>query len=344
MINKELKIGIVEPGIRHASANEPATLDQKFALAKQAEVFDYIDMTPLADQVNEVEACANRHDIPVLAGSCNYILGLEEEKLERNLKIGAALGSIRHNTQVFMDHADGHLISNDEVMAFYLEAHELGEKLGCIPTFETHVNMWSECFTRVNEVADMVRARGVPFRITLDHSHLIFKIDNPNELAVFGVDKLLEQGQLILEPERDGNVFDSWIDQGLVAHAHARATVPNNPKNRWAAHPDINNLRSSLHPKDVIGRGIQYPFFEPAEGEWHSPWHAESLAPWKAVMKKLLRHHWRTPDSELKTISTEFIPFTDYGEGSSYSLLEHNAACARWLKETWANIQAVSVC
>lgn len=35
-----------------------------------------------------------------------------------------------------------------------------------------------------------------------------------------------------------------------------------------------------------------------------------------------------TPASELQTISTEYIPFTDYGEGTHYSLIDNNAACA----------------
>jgi hypothetical protein len=41
--------------------------------------------------------------------------------------------------------------------------------------------MWSEEFGRVNLVADLVEQRGVPFRMTLDHSHFIYKIDDPYE-------------------------------------------------------------------------------------------------------------------------------------------------------------------
>lgn len=339
MFGQKLNIGIVEPGIRHASAEEPPTLDDKFRMVKEAAVFDYIDMTPLPEQISEIEKCSSKYDLPILAGSCNYTLGRDEDKLAQNLMIGATLGSLVHNTQVFMDHADGYLISNDDVMRCYLDAHELGEKLGCRPTFEVHVNMWSERFTRVLEVAEMVQQRGVQFRITLDHSHVIFKGgDNHVEQAVFGVDKLIEDGCLVIDPSLDGNIFDLWINRGLVAHAHARSTVPNNPKNHWAKHPDINNLRSSLHPKSLVGRGIQYPFIEPEMGEWHSSWNASELEPWKQVVRQLLRHHATSQCSELQTISTEFIPFTDYGEGSEYSLLANNAACAQWIRETWNQI------
>ncbi len=339
MKDKEIKIGIVEPGIRHASADEPKSIEEKFCMVQERGAFDYIDVTPLPEHVAEFARCSAKYNLPILAGSCNYILGLEEQKLEQNLRIGAELGSIRHNTQVFMDHAQGHLISNDEVMSIYLSAYELGEQLGCLPTFEVHVNMWSEKFMRVMEVANMVRERGAPFRITLDHSHVIFKgKENQVEQAVFGVDKLIESGELIIDPFDAGNVFDLWLDQGLVAHAHARSVSPNNPKNVWAAHPDITNLRSSLHPQNVVGRGIQYPFIQPGEGQWHSVWQESDLQAWKEVVIKLLTHHHRSPNSELQTISTEFIPFTDYGEGSTYSLLENNAACAVWIKELWKQI------
>src|SRR3546814_8224393 len=80
-----------------------------------------------------------------------------------------------------MRHADGHLVTDEEIADIYLRAYEVGEKAGRLPTFEVHVNMWSEHFGRVAKVAEKVETRGVPFRMTLDHSHVIFKIDNPEE-------------------------------------------------------------------------------------------------------------------------------------------------------------------
>jgi hypothetical protein len=34
----------------------------------------------------------------------------------------------------------------------------------------------------------------------------------------------------------------------------------------------------------------------------------------------------------LECITTEFIPATDYGEGSTYSLLDNAIACAEWIR------------
>ena len=80
----------------------------------------------------------------------------------------------------------------------------------------------------------------------------------------------------------------------------------------------------------------QYPFIRPTPGEWHSDWDETRLEPWKEVVRQLMRHHRDDPASQLATISTEFIPFPDYGGNAKYSIFEHSVACAAWLRETWA--------
>lgn len=332
-----LLFGIADAGIQHASHSPIIQIEEKFSLVKSAGVFDYIEATPIMSDVAEYERCSQVYDLPILAGSRNYILGLQEHELAENLRIGASLGSKVHNTQVFMDHANGHLVSNDEVMRCYLDAYELGINLGCMPVFETHVNMWSEKFSRVLEVAKLVEDRGVPFAINLDHSHVIFKLNNPVELAVFGVDELINKQELVLNPFDPDNEIAKWINSGLVAHAHARGVAMNNPKNIAAQHPDIHNLRSSLHPKNTVGRGIQYPFTKPNQGEWHGNWQESDLDTWKTVVKDLMTFHATNKSSPLQMITAEYIPFTDYGEGSTYSLLEHNTACVTWLRQQWQN-------
>ena len=135
----------------------------------------------------------------------------------------------------------------------------------------------------------------------------------------------VESGALVLDPFKPGNVCQRWIDAGYVGHAHARAAVPNGPVNVW-----------SLLPNGKPGRGIQYPFIRPGPGEWHSDWDEAKLEPWKEVVRRLLRHHAESKDSGPATISTEFIPYPDYGGGAKYSLFEHSVACAQWIREEWA--------
>jgi hypothetical protein len=160
--------------------------------------------------------------------------------------------------------------------------------------------------------------------MTLDHSHVIFKIDNPKEQEIQGMRADVEAGRVVLDPFKPGAVTTQWIDANWVRLAHARAAVPNGPINVWAKHPDGS-----------YGRGIQYPFVEPKPGEWHSAWDQARLEPWKEVVRHLFRHHARDPNSPLSHVSCEFIPPPDYGGGAKYSIFEQNVACARWLRETW---------
>ncbi len=324
---KELKIGITASGVRHAATAPDPDLDTKFRMVKESGVYDYIDKTPPADEVDDYLRCRDKYGLPIRAGGWFYTLGRDEQLLADNLKIGATLGSLAHNTQIGTYHADGHAITNEEMADAYMRAYEVGEECGCYSTFEIHVNMWSEGFGRVSEVADMVKARGVPFRITLDHSHVIFKIDNPEEQDIQNIRPDVESGKLILDPFTKGNVCDDWINRGLVWHAHARAAAPGGPKNVWATHPD-----------GKIGRGIQYPFIQPKEGEWHSEWDESKLEPWKEVIRHLLQYHAQNDDSPLLQLSTEFIPNTDYGEGSHYSIFDNSVACAQWIRDEWAKL------
>lgn len=331
-MTKEMLIGITEKGVCHTRGENEFDIDTRFRMVKEAGVYDYMDKTPASDDlVDDYLRCSETYNLPVRAGGWFYVLGRDEALLEKNLKIGARLGSRVHNTQVMMHHADGHLISNQEVADFYMQASEWGEKTGCYPTFEVHVNMWSEHFGRIMEVARLVEGMGGQFRMTLDHSHVIFKIDNPDEQEVLGMRADIESGAVVLEPDQPGNVCSQWIESGYVWHCHARAAVPNNPKNIWGKHEDGS-----------VGRGIQYPFIKPRPGEYHSDWDEAKLEPWKQVMRHLMTYHAAHSDSPLGQISTEFIPAPDYGMGNKYSIFEHSVACAKWIRKTWQETQSVN--
>ncbi len=325
-MTKELLVGITEKGVCHAGGETEFDLETKFRMVRESGVYDYFDKTPETPEVvDEYRRLSEKYELPIRAGGWFYTLGRDEALLEEKIRVSASLGSKVHNTQIMMYHADGHLVSNKEVAECYMRAYEIGEEVDCAPTFEVHVNMWSEHYGRVMEVAQLVEARGVPYRMTLDHSHVIFKIDNPKEQEVLDMRPDVESGKVVLDPYKDGNVCDQWIGQNYVWHCHARAAVPNNPKNIWGQHPDGR-----------VGRGIQYPFIQPAPGEYHSNWDEDKLEPWKEVVRHLLTHHAVQDDCPLGQISTEFIPGPDYGMGNKYSIFEHSVACAKWMKKTWA--------
>ncbi len=324
---KELLIGISGGGVLHTDAQVPDT-DTIFRMVKESGAFDYIERTPPTGQLLDFQRASARHGVKLLSGGFFYTLGRDEPLMEWHLRIGAECGMRLQNTQILIHDATGARVSNERVAETYLWIAELGDKLGITPCFEVHVNMWSERFRRVAEVAEMVEARGVAFNMTLDHSHVIYKIDNPHELDTESLREDLADG-LVLDPARPGNVCDLWIARNWVRHAHARPAIPNNPRNVWARHPDGS-----------LGRGIQVPFLAPAPGEWHSPWDEAALEPWKEVLRRLFRHHAGDPASRLQQVTVEMIPGIDYGAGARYSIFDHSVAVAQWLRSEWRRIAA----
>ena len=323
-----LLFGIQTNGVKHAHDDPMPDIDTRFRMVRDAGVFDYVDKTPAPDEVEAFMQASERYGIPVRAGGWFYDLGEHEELMESNLALARRLGSRVHNVQIRTFAADGSMVTDEQVVDTYLWAYELGQKYGVLPCFEVHVNMWSEDFRRVAAVGEAVEARGVPYCMTLDHSHIIFKMDNPAEQEVQDMRPAVESGEVVLDPFLPGNVIDRWIDAGWVHHCHARSAVPNNPKNITGRHPD-----------GTLGRGIQYPFRQPAPGEYHAEWREEALEPWKEAVRHLLRHHAQDPQGRLGQISTEFIPNPDYGMGCRYSLFEQAIACVEWMRAEWGTIR-----
>ena len=325
----DLHFGIQANGIKHRHADAMPDIDTRFKMVKDAGVFDYVDKTPAPHEVEEFLAARDKYDLPVRAGGWFYTLGRDEPLYEQNLAVARRLGSVVHNTQIMAAHASGRPVTNDEVVDAYLRFYELGNRYGVTPCFEVHVNMWSEDFRRVGRVARAVEAKGLPFNMTLDHSHVIFKIDNPEEQEIGDIRADVEDGRLVLDPYQARNICDEWIDAGWVRHCHARSVIPNNPKN-------IDAQDEAGNP----GRGIQYPFKKPKRGAYHGKWDEASLEPWKEVMRKLMTYHASDPRSPLGQISTEFIPNFDYGEGCKYSLFEQAVECTEWMRATWKSIRS----
>lgn len=324
---KRLPIGITASNVTHTG--EDFDVETRFRMAREAGVFDYIDKTPPPGELEIYQRASEKYQLPVRAGGFYYVLGRDEPLLEWHLRMAGELGSTAQNVQIRTFDASGQPVTDERVAQAFLRAAEIGERFGVQPCLEVHVNMWSEHFGRVAKVGELVERRGAKFNITLDHSHVIFKIDNPREQDVQGMRGDVEAGHVQLDPFMSGDVCSEWIARGWVCHAHARSTVPANPVNVWARHPDGS-----------FGRGIQYPFIEPGPGEWHSEWREERLEPWKEVARRLLGYHAHNPESRLGQISTEFIPFTDYGAGARYSVFHNAVACARWLRETWSAAQS----
>jgi hypothetical protein len=327
----ELLIGCAGNGALHHDGLPMPSVDASFKMVKESGVFDYYDRFPSSGEVESYVTAMARYRLPILAGNCGYTLKGDESKLEDDLAISHRLGLRIHNIILFARNQGGDFVTDFDVADFYLRAWKAAEPLGIEPCFEVHIDTWSEDFRRVASVAKLVEDRGGTFNITLDCSHLLFKIGNRRELEISGIREAVESGQISLDPNVSGNLVDRWLESGYVRHVHARAAAPNGPDNIWYRFPEGSH-----------GRGIQYPFIEPQAGEWHSTWSESKLDLFKTAMLKILRYHATCPKSRIRTISTEFIARPHYGAGARYSMFENNVACARWLRARWAEILAAS--
>ncbi|RQR50261.1 xylose isomerase [Burkholderia sp. Bp9140] len=325
-------IGVNLDGVLEHDGLPLPTPAERFRMIAGAGVFDYVEKNPArGEDLEPYFALVDRHALPIRVIGGIWCAGRDEAHVDEIIDAGARFGSTVLNCQVYAHHADGHPLSDREVADFYLRAYERGEPVGCLPSLEVHVDMWSEDFTRIARVAQLVEQAGAPFRITLDHSHLLFKIDNRAELDASGLHEPADSARRLLAPASRSAVYADWIARGWVRHAHARSVIPNNPENRWMR-------RANGRP----GRGIQYPFVEPAPGAYHGEWRAAPLDTWKTALRHLLQWQVHARPAPLEQISCEFIPFPDYGGGARYSIFDNNAACAQWLRDTWRTLAAAT--
>jgi hypothetical protein len=222
------------------------------------------------------------------------------------------------------------VLTDAEIVDHYLSVYDAGMSLGVEPSFELHVNMWTEDFLRIAPVAREVQRRGIPFNFTLDYSHVNFKINQPRELALSNVLDPVRSGDVILDPFEAGSMCEQWLAMNIVRWTQLRTVAPNQPANLWHRNEDGS-----------FARGIQYPIVKPRRGEWHSEWHAYLLETSKEALRRTLRYHITHPQSPLKFITTEMINLPDYGLGAKYDLFKQNVEAARFIRATWKETVAL---
>ena len=340
-----LLLGCNGRGAQASSMERPvslqeASIDAQFRMVKQSGVFDYFDRLPLRSQLDEYLAAMAKYDLPVHTGSWFYRLGRDEALLADNLRLCREVGADCHNIMTFTHHADGHVLTDDEIVAHYLDTYEAGMKLGVEPCFELHVNMWTEDFRRITPIARRIQGQGIPFNFNIDYSHVVFKMGNAFEQDISGVREEVQAGRMILDPFEPGSLIDEWLALGIVRWTQLRTVAPNQPMNLWHRHP-LGVPAGDTLQYGTYARGILTPSVKPEPGQWHSPWHAWMLEPSKEAIRKVLRHHVKTPGSRLKYITTEMINLPDYALGHKYNLFEQNVECARFIRRAWEEIKAL---
>lgn len=325
-----LPVGINLDGVLVHDGLPTPDAPTRFAWIRDASLFDYIeknidpgeDFAPYFDWVAE-------YGLPIGVFGGIFCAGRDEALMRWGLRTGGQLGARLFNMQLFARHADGRPLTDQQVADWFLDAMEHGSAAGCLPALEVHVDMWNEQFHRVEAVAELLARSHVPLRLTLDHSHLIFKIDQPEQLARSGLPAAPDGGRALLAPGQATTLYRHWLAQGWVVHAHTRSAAPG-----VACNPAMPGADGRP------GRAIQYPLVRPEPGAFHRLWQEQELEPWKSAVRELLDWMHQQPTRAPQQISCEYIPFADYGGGGRYDIWQNNQACARWLKEEWQQRQS----
>jgi len=320
--NLLLAVGINIDGALDHDGIPPPSLDEQFAMVRGH--FDYVEKTLHAgESLGTFLDASSKHDVALGALGVIFQPGVDEARGLEVIAQARSLSISIVNCQIRPPLGTDDVTALDRMGGLYLKMLEEADGR-TLPCLEPHVDMWFEQFSRVQPLADWLSARGAPLYLTIDHSHLIYRIDNPEQLAAAGIGSIA-QGRKLLWPASEENYYRHWQSLGLIAHAHARCVQINAP----------SNFGQMRHPEGLPGRGIQYPISTPSDD---SEWEEQRCEAWKEAVMQMLRWRAQHLDSPLRRISCEFIPYPDYGGGARYSIFEQNLACADWIRAAMVTV------
>lgn len=330
--------GVIPSSMTAPVSDTELPISEQLRILSESGLWDFVDRIPVDDkQLDEYLAASDRYGLPVLSGSWTYVLGQDEHVMVSNLERAHRVGSKYHNLMVWAKHADGHYVTDQEVADSYLRVYDEAQKYGIKITYEGHVDMWSEDFRRVSKVAELVRARGIPFNFCMDYSHCIFKIGNEIEHAV---SQMRGDAEAIrrLDPYNPDSFADEWLNQNMVTWAQVRPAAPNGPRNWWAFETGPWDGLGYDRP----GRAIQYPFSQPKPGEWHTDvWHAHALACTRELVRKVIDQYLQVSDSAMEIMTIDNINLPAYGTGWKYNMFADSCLVAKFVRELYAERAAV---
>lgn len=93
---------------------------------------------PRPDIVDECIRCSGRYGVAIHTGKFQYMLGRDDALFELDMRNAVRAGLKVHNMMILTYGADGHEITDDEVVSCYLRVAEIGDRIGVTPAFEVH--------------------------------------------------------------------------------------------------------------------------------------------------------------------------------------------------------------
>ena len=94
-MTNDLLFGIQTNGIKHAHADPMPDIDTRFAMVREAGVFDYVDKTPDPHEIDDFIAARDKYGLPVRAGGWFYTLGRDEDLMAKIWKPASDWGRSR---------------------------------------------------------------------------------------------------------------------------------------------------------------------------------------------------------------------------------------------------------
>ena len=173
-MSKELLIGITGNAVVFTDQDN-FDVDTRFRLAKEYG-FDYLDKTPPTGELEVYQRASEKYSLPIRCGGFYYTRNRDEELLIWHMRIAKELGTILQNIQIKPKDHSGKFLTDQDIAEVYLYAYELGERFNVIPSFEVHINMWSEHFGRATKVGEIVEKQGIKFNLTALHNESTVKL------------------------------------------------------------------------------------------------------------------------------------------------------------------------
>ena len=72
---KKLLIGISGSSILHKDTEPEFSIEEKFRIVSESQVYDYIEKTPPKKEIDEYKRCSEKYNLSIRCGGWYYTLG-----------------------------------------------------------------------------------------------------------------------------------------------------------------------------------------------------------------------------------------------------------------------------
>ena len=163
-------IGVDVGGSSRGSRSRGTRQIERFRMAARAGVFDFVEMhASTGGDLKPYFELVDRYALPVRVIDGTWGIGCDEATARDMLDAGSRIGSKVLNLRLCGQRNEHGLLTDEQIVAFYLRLSEWGERVGCMPSLDA-CSMSSRDRARVASWGERIAQAGAPFRITLDLS------------------------------------------------------------------------------------------------------------------------------------------------------------------------------